>query len=594
MPDRRRLAVLAASLTVAVLFVLPWSGPVARWAGDLDVLFLSFCMQRQVPPPPPTEIVGVTMDEASLEALGRYPWKRSVHARLIDRLTALGASVIALDTFFVRPTEPAEDAALAAAIRRSGRVVLSLGGHRGRVPQAPLFLEDAGHALGHTWVTREEGGMVFRIQLLGSTPSTGGGAGLPMPAFSLVAVQRHRHLDGSLPTFTERIVRMGDMVVPVEDDSRLVISFAGPAGTLPTVSYLDVLQGKVDRAAVAGKIALVYSTFDLNDQFETPVDRGRLMPGGEIHANAMQTMLTGRFLRHLDWPWRAALMLALAVAVAMAFSSGPRARHCLPPLAALGLLVGGGAYLAFRYGNLWLPLAQMVLFIPVAGMAVLALERLRMRRLFASFIPGAEVDSLLASDGHLDQGMRKVVASILFADIRGYTTLSETMDPRVMSEFLNEFHAVTAAAVRAHGGEILDYLGDASMVAFGAPRADPEHARAAVETALDIQEELARKRSEWSARGFPAPQVGIGICTGEVAYGLIGTDHRQYTVIGDTTNVAARIQGLSAQFDSPVVISDSTLQAAGPWFETQAMPPVPLKGKTETVHTHAVRGRSRP
>lgn len=594
MLDRRHLTVLAASLAVAAVFLVPWSGPVARWAGDLDVLFLTFCMQRQVAPPPPTEIVGVTMDEASLEILGRYPWKRSVHAGLIDRLTALGASVIALDTFFVRPTEPGEDAALATAIRRSGRVVLSLGGHRGRAPQAPLFLEEAGYALGHTWVSREEGGMVFRVQLLGSTTSAEGGAGLPVPALALVAVQRHRRLDQSVPTFAERTIRMGDMTIPVEDDTRLVIRFAGPAGTLPTVSYIDVLQGRVERAAIAGKIALVYSTFDLNDQFETPVNRGRLMPGGEIHANAMQTMLTGRYIRHLDWPPRAALMLTLAVAVAMAFSSGVRARQCLPSLAALGLLVGGGAYLAFRYGHAWLPLAQMVLFIPVAGMAVMALERLRMRRLFASFIPGSEVDRLLASDGHLEQGMRKVVASILFADIRGYTTLSETMDPRVMSEFLNEFHAVTAAAVRAHGGEILDYLGDASLVAFGAPRPDPHHARAAVETALDIQDELEKKRKEWKERGFPAPPVGIGICTGEVAYGLIGTDHRQYTVIGDTTNVAARIQGLSAQFDSPIVISESTLSAAGPWFETQALPSVPLKGKSETVNTHAVRGRRRP
>ncbi len=115
MLDHRRRSVLLASLAVAALFLIPWGGPLARWTDDLDARFLSFAMRHQPPQPPPSEVVGVTMDGASLDALGRYPWKRSVHARLIDRLTAMGATVIALDTFFVRPTDPAEDAALAAA-----------------------------------------------------------------------------------------------------------------------------------------------------------------------------------------------------------------------------------------------------------------------------------------------------------------------------------------------------------------------------------------------------------------------------------------------------------------------------------------------
>lgn len=581
--DRRRLAVLSVSLAVAVLFLLP--GP-DRWSGHLDALCLSFLMRQQ---PPPADVVGVTMDEASLDALGRYPWKRSVHARLIDRLTALGASCIALDTFFVRPTEPAEDAALAAAIRRSGRVVLSLGNHRGRTRATPLFAEEADHRVGHTFVRREEGGMVYRIQLLASVAPSEGAPELPVPAFALLAAQFHRHREG-IPTFDDHAMRVGDLTVPLETGRHMLVRFAGPPGTLRTVSYVDVLRGKVAREQVAGKIAVVYATFDPNDQFETPADRQHPMPGGEIHANAIGTLLSGSFIRRPGGLIEAALLLAVAFLVAAALGSVHPGQY-VPRLAAVVAVVGVGAFLAFRTCFVWIPLARIALFVPIAAVAIMGIERVRARRLLAAFVPLAEADRLLDSDGHLTTASRKVVVSVLFADIRGYTTLSETLEPQRMTEFLNEFHAVTHEAVRAHGGEVFDYLGDASMVVFGAPREDPEHARHAVDAALDMQQRLQEKRPTWVARGYPEVEVGIGVCTGEVAYGLMGTGHRQFTAIGDTTNVAARIQGLSSQFDCSVLISDSTFAAAGAWFETRALPLVPLKGKTEPVQIHAVAGR---
>ena len=269
------------------------------------------------------------------------------------------------------------------------------------------------------------------------------------------------------------------------------------------------------------------------------------------------------------------------------------------------LLIGGlltsywaGAIVALQHGWWLRPFGPTVTMLLVVGL-VSAYQFVRGYALLRQFITPELAADLMLAEGSGAYTTEKD-CTIIFSDIRGFTTLNETMRPSKMVALLREYHTVTVPVYEKHGGRCLDYLGDAQMVVFGDQKQrkdiDPNHAAAALRAALEVHELIEATNARWQERGDPPFDVGLGCCSGVVAVGVLGADtaHLQYTVIGDVVNTAARVQGLSRELDAPVIATVSTIDRAGELVEADFIKAVPLKGKNAEVPVYrvkAMRGR---
>ncbi|MHB2016598.1 MAG: CHASE2 domain-containing protein [Candidatus Xenobia bacterium] len=521
---------------------------------------------------PASNLVLVNIDaDNSLAQIGPWPWPRSVHAQLIDRLHDMGARVIAFDMFFTRPT--ADDAVLDAAVKRHGSVIFGMKwDDTSKVWLQPLdSLQDAHYA--HIAPGRL-GDQKFRaVELEEHYP------GQTIDALSWEAAKLSG-AGGRVPLTPDR-----------NGNRMMLINFIGPRGSFRRANqefyYVDVLNGKVPPDAFKGKTVLVYNTFDTNDAFDTPVSsRERvagmgpeLMPGGEVHAQALDTLLSGRFLRTNPIP---------------------------PPLwALLGVLVGSACVYYFRGIGRWLGLAlalslifwaSVLLFahdmwfdpvVPGLGMvlalaAVVLMENGRLMRVLAQFVTPEFAQSLLYGENPAELGGQMQDVTVLFSDIRGYTALTKKHDALTIVGILNEYHTAMNEIFKRFGGTVLDYQGDAQMVAFGLSRQKGAAAtEQACEAALEMQRRIAQMCQAWEAAGRPTFEVGIGICAGPAAVAVVGgSQRRQFTVIGDPVNLASRLQGKSKELNSPIVLDPEAASR--------------VKAEVADLGSHVVKGLDEP
>ncbi len=267
------------------------------------------------------------------------------------------------------------------------------------------------------------------------------------------------------------------------------------------------------------------------------------------------------------------------------------------------LLMGGAVFSAFHLfskAGLVVPLSAPLfnLFLCFVGINIYHYQseqhaKKRLSNLLREFAPMPLdfVEEAIASKTGAKVGGKKTELSILFSDIRGYTDLSERLDPVAVMDTLNEYHGAMGDIFSRNGGVIFDYQGDAQMVVFGLVEPSTRnHAAFAAKTALEMQETLGGLREKWQKEGRNVFEIGVGICTGEVSLGVVGSAQRkQYAAIGDSTNVAARLQGMSKQLDSPVLVAESTYLKAQEYLEADKLEPVKLKGKSEPLQVYRVR-----
>jgi adenylate cyclase len=503
---------------------------------------------------PRDDIVLVLIDDVSSEELDRrFPYPRSFHARVIDAVAAAGATVIAYDVEFREPTKQREDNALIGAVARAGpdKVVLAdtqpneqgesgvFGGQR--------TLDQIGARAGNTQIGADSDGVRRRVPL-----SVGG-----LETFPFVAAE----------------VAGGEQIEEEQlGGERAWIDYAGPPGTYPSVSFSKVHNGEVDPGFFKDKIAVVgASDPSLKDITQTSTAGGdNPMSGPEAQANAIATALDGFPLQSV--PLGVDLLL-----IALLGLVAPAVAYRLPTLRAmlLALAVGAlylvAAQLAFNGGQIWpivYPLLALVLGI-VGSLAVNylleAFERQRVRDTFARFVPEQVVGEVLArTDDDLRLGGRRVVLTVLFSDIRGFTTFSEPRDPAEVIDILNRYLEEMTEAVMDHGGTLVSFSGDGIMAVFGAPIEYPDHADRALASAQEMLAERLPRFNRWMReRGISEHfQIGIGLNTGPVMVGNVGSLHRlDYTAIGDTTNTAARLEGMTKGTPWQLYISDSTREA---------------------------------
>jgi class 3 adenylate cyclase len=389
---------------------------------------------------------------------------------------------------------------------------------------------------------------------------------------------------------------------------RYPIGYTGPSGTIPTVSMLTLLKrDALDRPevkALRGKVAIIAANNSgTSDRHFTPYSRGshpEQMAGGEIHANIVETILSGRYPRALPtWAEVAyvGIVLAIAVWLFLKWSVGGGAALAAVLVAA----VAPPAFFAFQHD--WvLPVAELQTGIAAAFLMTLGLrltgeerERSRMRQVFGRYVSDEVVDVLLADDRKPDLAGESKVVTVLFSDIRDFTTISEKLSAHEVVEMLNAYFTRVCEPILAQGGTVDKYIGDAVMAVFGSPVAYPDHARRAVRAALGMASEAAAFK-DWMTQRFPehglsAFRIGVGLHTGEAVIGDIGTPKRkEFTAIGDTVNAASRLEGVTKELKCVVVASESTVLAAGEGVRTGKAETVTVKGRAAAIRAFEIVG----
>lgn len=507
-------------------------------------------------------IVLVAVDSESNQAFGRWPWGRDLHARLIEHLLGAGASVVALDIAFSGATE--HDGELARALRGSeGSVVMARTfelDSRGEyapddIPQRLWEAAGGDRGVGSPLLRLESDGKVRRLGLARLEPD--------LRSFGVLVLEKYtgQAFAAHLPGLTGA-ARLGEQSLVVDGpQNRIWLDFPSEFG--PLLSYASVLEGRVDPKVFRGKIVLVGSSSDFNDFKRLP--DGRRVPGFLVHATLLDNVLGGWFLRSVPVS-ESLLGVLLSACTGVALLVLPFRRAALTGLALSGLYAAAACWLMVSL-RLYLPMAVPILMVG----AFVALDAVqhgrRMRSVLSRFMPGRDIEAMVHRPERLEGASETREATVLFADLRDFTSLSERRNPEQVRQVVDAFHQTLGEVFARHGGYVCDFQGDAQMVVFGLDKAD-DHARSALLATLEL------------VKALDATAFGVGICTGEVSVGYLrGGRHLQYTALGDTTNTAARLQGKTRELGKTVILSHTTVEAAGPFPGLVPLQPVRLKGK---------------
>jgi adenylate cyclase len=391
-----------------------------------------------------------------------------------------------------------------------------------------------------------------------------------------------------------------------------MIGYAGPPGTIQTLSMNvllqpDALQNPRVQALKDKVVIIAANNAGTSDLHFTPYSRGassEQMSGGEIHANIVETILSGHYPRPLGAGQEVAyvgVLIALAAWLLLRFSVGGGA--ALMPL--LLLVVVPPAYFAFQTDHV-LPVAEVQTGLIAAFLLTFVLrltgeerERARMRQIFGRYVADDVVNVILAEDRPVDLAGEMKQVTVLFSDIRGFTTLSEKLSAHEVVEMLNAYFTRVAEPILAEGGTLDKYIGDAVMAVFGSTVPYPDHARRGLKAALGMQKEAEAFR-EWMAKRFPDRglaqfHIGVGLHSGEALVGNIGAPKRlEFATIGDTVNAASRLEGVTKDLKCVVAASESTVTAAGPGVRTGKVETMTVKGRAEPIRVFEVVGIDEP
>jgi adenylate cyclase len=361
----------------------------------------------------------------------------------------------------------------------------------------------------------------------------------------------------------------------------MLINYLGPAQTVPTVSFGEALgmntaqarQAFRDKVVLVGRapVSLLNLRRLMTDTFATPFlhTSKTYMPGIEVHANILATILERRFIAPIPSTTHAVLSLAWGALLGLAMAGMRPLPGGLLGLATMPIPLMA-AYLLFTRNLIWLPWAGLSLEVGLVYAGVLlvrhrvtARDLAYLRRAFQYYVHPAVIEKIVANPEALKLGGDTVYGTILFADLKGFTTFSERVSPETLVSFLNEYLTAGTDVILQHQGTLSRYIGDAIMALWGAPIPVADHARLACEAALELQQEVARRNPEWTARGLPTFEVRIGVHTGQMVVGNVGSRERfDYTAMGDAVNLASRLEGLCKTYGIGILISEATRKEA--------------------------------
>ncbi|MBC7781484.1 MAG: adenylate/guanylate cyclase domain-containing protein [Proteobacteria bacterium] len=383
---------------------------------------------------------------------------------------------------------------------------------------------------------------------------------------------------------------VGPLRIPVDDLVTSYVPYRGDKGSFPYVSATDVLNGTVDAKTLADRIVLVgTSAPGLFDLRSTPV--APVYPGVEIHANLISGMLDGTIKQRPPYVLGAEfVLLALTGLLLVLWLPWLSPIQATIVATATGLVALAINLIIWRYGNLILPIASGLALIALLytlnmawGFFVEARGKRQITGLFGQYVPPELVDEMARNPTRFSMQGESRELSVLFTDVRGFTTISEGLDPKALSSLMNEFLTPLTRIIYKQRGTIDKYMGDAIMAFWGAPLDDPQHASHAVAAALEMQRTLAELQHQFKARGWPPIKIGVGVNTGRMSVGNMGSEIRlAYTVMGDAVNLASRLEGLTKEYGADIIVGEAVCRAA-PEFLYVELDRVCVKGKEDAV-----------
>lgn len=385
-------------------------------------------------------------------------------------------------------------------------------------------------------------------------------------------------------------LRIGSLNIPVDENVSSLVPYRGRKGSFKYFSVVDVMQDRVDPAELQGKIVLVGTTAPgLLDLRATPVDP--VYPGVEIHANMIAGILDNNIKQKPAYVVGAEFAMLLIVGLGMAMllpMLTPFRSTVITVLLLIAVLTTN--VVVFHAGNVVLPLASglvMILLLFTFNMAYGFFIEARGKRmitgLFGQYVPPALVDEMAKDPEKFSMEGESRELTVLFTDVRGFTTISEGLDPKELSLLMNEFLTPLTEVIYQHRGTIDKYMGDCIMAFWGAPLPDPNHARNGILAALEMIRTLHNLQPEFRKRGWPEVRIGVGLNTGRMSVGNMGSRIRlAYTVMGDAVNLASRLEGITKQYGADIIVGEDTMRAV-PEVVFQEIDRVRVKGKDVAV-----------
>jgi adenylate cyclase len=464
-------------------------------------------------------------------------------------------------------------------------------------------LQDSARAAGHLMNRPDGDGAVRRVPLLYEH------GGDLYEAMSLAVVRvalAIENIELGFPTgvgtgggYSDKMewLSLDGIRVPVDESAQALVPYRGRTGSFPYVSATDVIRGAADPAVLEGRIVLVGATAEgVQDIRATPM--GPKYPGVEVHANLVAGMLDDAIKENPTYAEGVEFVLLVISGAVMAVLL-----PALSPLwaAATTLLllafIVGVNLLAWQHANLVFPVANGVLAILALflfnmswGFFVESRGKRQLANRFGQYVPPELVDEMSEDPNAFTMDTVSREITVLFSDVRNFTTISEGLSPKALSALMNEYLSPMTRIIYDHRGTIDKYMGDAVMAFWGAPLADPEHARHALETAMAMSERLALLRENFLERGWPEIRIGVGLNTGVMNVGNLGSQYRvAYTVMGDAVNLGSRLEGLTKEYGAEIIVSGFTRAAVSDYVYRE-LDRVQVKGKSEPVEIYQPLG----
>jgi adenylate cyclase len=573
---------LLVAMAMVVLSFMPFGRTLENQTLDL------FYRLRPVTPQP-ADLLIVGIDEPSFQELPySWPWPRRLHADLVRRLSAGGARLIIFDVIFAEASNPKEDKLLADAFREAGNVVL---GSTFVVAKDPRFtrrilitpyqsFQNAAKQQGLSIVSPDIDGVVRRFHLSLDDKET-----LPLAAFRLVRPR-----------------------TPLSLHLKGLIDYAGPARSIDTVSYYQVIDPErpLPSSRIRGRIVLVGPMLEASatpqaqaDSFYTPffAKVGQRMSGVEIQGNILNTLLLGSWGRELP-PWKRLLFLVALILLGSLIMIRLKPMQGLVFTGISLVVIAVVSFGLFYFGRLWFPpfLLSTGLVLVYAGNVLghyftEAREKRWLRQAFGRYVAPSVVEVITTRPDRLELGGEEFETTVLFADIEGFTRLSEVMPPQTLIRLLNDYFTPMTQIIMAYRGTLDKYIGDALMAQWGAPVPLADHALRACWAAIEMEKTMTGLQQQWQAQGLPALVERLGLHTGPVVAGNVGSRERfNYTVLGDTVMLASLLEEVNKEYGTRILLSEETCQRVKDQLVVRELDLVQVSGRVQPLAIYELVG----
>lgn len=541
-----------------------------------EILNLQALDLFQVGHPPHPDIVILAIDNKSLQNIGRWPWSRKTHAQIIDKLSEVDPQTLGIDIIFAESESSEADILFAESLKRSDfKIILA--------SQAVFFRNSDTQKI------------ILPLQELLDNPNVSSGL-----------VNFDADIDGKVRSFPKVLNISGEEFLPfsfkiakginaqIPTHKKRLIDLVGKSGSFPTYSVIDLLEDKIGKEELEGKIILMGATAsDLHDTVLI-ANRNPVMAGIELNANILDNLLLERSIQFLP-SIIPAILGFLVGAIYLFFLTKLPVKKTSFMLIATALAFPLVSFILWQMNLALVYLTGLLLslmifvFHTIYSWYLAEAEKRKIKSTFSPYFSPSVMEEILKDPDKLRLGGQKKEVSIMFSDIRSFTTISESLEPERLTELLHEYFTQMTKEILATDGVLDKFIGDAIMAFWGAPIEQKDHADRALKSAINMSRRLQKLQKKWLEAGFPIIQAGYGISSGVVTVGNMGSEDRfDYTVIGDDVNLASRLEGTTKEFKTNIIISQSTKNKLTRKVKTASLGEVTVKGKLKPVKIYKV------